>query len=98
MTDWATSGVSRGFVRGHLDWLPGVVVRAQPSVRPLEPHASIKTAHPETLLVPDPLMAVELARRKGYTGNTCDTCGGLNVLQTGHCETCQDCGTTSACA
>lgn len=34
----------------------------------------------------------------GFTGNECTHCGSTRMLQTGHCETCQDCGETSACS
>ena len=31
------------------------------------------------------------------TGNFCKACGGMNVVRTGSCETCQDCGDNSGC-
>ena len=34
----------------------------------------------------------------GYTGTTCTQCQSTKVIRTGHCETCQECGNTTACA
>ena len=39
----------------------------------------------------------ELARVAGFSGNTCEQCGSLNMKQTGTCETCQDCGWNKGC-
>lgn len=38
------------------------------------------------------------ARAKGYTGDTCDNCGSTRMLRTGHCNTCEACGTTTGCS
>lgn len=35
--------------------------------------------------------------KKEYTGNCCVDCGSTNLLRTGSCETCQDCGRSSGC-
>lgn len=35
---------------------------------------------------------------EGYTGNICDACGGLRMVRTGVCETCQDCGASNGCS
>lgn len=34
----------------------------------------------------------------GYTGDTCMVCQSTRMLRTGHCSTCQDCGSTTDCA
>jgi hypothetical protein len=36
-----------------------------------------------------------LARAQGFTGNQCDRCQQMTMVQTGTCETCQSCGNTS---
>lgn len=33
-----------------------------------------------------------------YTGDTCSDCGGIHIIRTGTCSTCQTCGTTTGCA
>jgi len=33
----------------------------------------------------------------GYEGQPCDRCGSLNLVRTGTCLTCLDCGTTGGC-
>lgn len=37
------------------------------------------------------------AQARGYSGNVCESCGGLNMVRTGTCETCQDCGWNKGC-
>lgn len=39
-----------------------------------------------------------LARQQGYTGNTCVNCGSARMKVSGHCEVCEDCGTTTGCS
>lgn len=39
----------------------------------------------------------ESARQQGYTGNFCDVCGSAKMRQTGHCLTCDECGSTTGC-
>lgn len=33
----------------------------------------------------------------GFTGEMCQQCGSANVLRTGTCGTCADCGTSTSC-
>jgi hypothetical protein len=35
--------------------------------------------------------------RSSPTGNPCEKCGSPNVIRTGSCVTCQDCGENSGC-
>ena len=44
------------------------------------------------------LMSVEEARGKGYTGNSCQDCGSVKMKIAGHCEVCEDCGSSSGCS
>ena len=32
-----------------------------------------------------------------FTGNACGECGSMNVIPSGTCATCQDCGATTGC-
>lgn len=36
-------------------------------------------------------------RRSAPTGDVCDHCGGVNMVRSGSCLTCQNCGSTSGC-
>lgn len=42
--------------------------------------------------------SIKLAKSKGYTGEMCGTCGGMNVRKNGSCSVCEDCGTTTGCS
>lgn len=42
--------------------------------------------------------ATTLARPVTQTGYTCDNCGGSNMIRSGTCMTCGDCGTTTGCS
>ncbi len=33
----------------------------------------------------------------GFTGDSCDRCGSMNMVRTGSCQTCQDCGAAGSC-
>lgn len=63
----------------------GEIAAILPPGAPLEPPKVADT------LLPD-------ARAQGYTGNTCDQCGGGRMIRAGHCEACSDCGTTTGCS
>jgi hypothetical protein len=47
---------------------------------------------------PAPRLSAHAARRQGYTGNTCMTCGSARMKVSGHCEVCEDCGSTTGCS
>ena len=34
---------------------------------------------------------------RGYTGESCQHCGGMYVVRTGTCSTCRSCGETTGC-
>jgi ribonucleoside-diphosphate reductase alpha chain len=40
----------------------------------------------------------KLARNKGYTGDSCASCGSMRVKRNGACTVCEDCGATSGCS
>jgi ribonucleoside-diphosphate reductase alpha chain len=40
----------------------------------------------------------KLARNKGYTGDSCASCGSMRVKRNGACTLCEDCGATSGCS
>jgi ribonucleoside-diphosphate reductase alpha chain len=43
-------------------------------------------------------MASNIAKAKGYTGNTCTNCGSVAMVRNGTCERCETCGETSGCS
>lgn len=43
-------------------------------------------------------MKREQATQMGYTGDACDHCGSMKMKVTGHCNTCEECGTTTGCS
>lgn len=40
----------------------------------------------------------KVAQEKGFTGDECLDCGGMNVKRNGTCLVCTDCGKTSGCS
>lgn len=42
--------------------------------------------------------AVLVAKLNGMTGDVCPSCGGANMVRSGSCATCLDCGGTSGCS
>jgi len=46
----------------------------------------------------DPDQLRSEARMKGYTGNQCSNCNSMRMKVSGHCEVCEDCGTTTGCS
>jgi len=40
----------------------------------------------------------DMARMKGYTGNSCPNCSQLTMVRNGTCEKCESCGETTGCS
>jgi len=38
------------------------------------------------------------AKGAGYTGDVCIHCGSTRMRRTGHCATCEGCGSTTGCS
>ena len=38
------------------------------------------------------------ARAQGYSGDICTNCSGVRMKWAGHCQVCDDCGTTTGCS
>lgn len=38
------------------------------------------------------------AKASGYTGSVCDVCGSPRMKMAGHCQVCEDCGTSTGCS
>jgi len=39
-----------------------------------------------------------IAKQQGFTGDICGLCGSMNVVKTGTCGACTNCGTTTGCS
>ena len=48
--------------------------------------------------IAQPKMHRDEARGKGFTGNSCVSCGSMEMQIAGHCEVCSSCGTTTGCS
>ena len=55
---------------------------------------------PETAYAQDARgsLPMDQAKRAGYTGESCSSCGSVRVRRNGTCIVCEDCGTTSGCS
>ena len=58
----------------------------------------LQKQHEKSLQVADFLQAVKGPQQSGFTGNFCADCGGANMIRSGTCEVCIDCGTTTGCS
>ena len=38
------------------------------------------------------------ARQSGFTGDQCTNCNGMRMRVSGHCQVCEECGTTTGCS
>ncbi len=38
------------------------------------------------------------ARQSGYTGDQCTNCNSMRMRVAGHCQVCEECGTTTGCS
>jgi ribonucleoside-diphosphate reductase alpha chain len=72
--------------------------RADPDLAP----ATFNPGELDPIPSPPPGQSVEQARSearmKGYTGNQCSNCNSMRMKVSGHCEVCEDCGTTTGCS
>jgi len=81
------AGISTASINGSLDhYRPG----ASPIPIIIDPVKSTDIAPPK--------MHRDEARGKGFTGNSCATCGSMEMQIAGHCEVCSACGTTTGCS
>lgn len=87
--------ISRGFVRGKFDgsYIPQHV----PSPQPTSPSVSATLLNPLEAGTPEIFSPVSM-KQMGYTGNSCGNCQSMRMKVSGHCEVCEDCGTTTGCS
>lgn len=88
----------QSFVRGQLGMGLDADEAHERQLMKAEHHAMHYQTGPSTLAdaieVQSPLTPAQM----GYTGDTCAVCQSTRMLRTGHCSTCQDCGSTTDCA
>lgn len=77
---------------------------------PMQAEAPKPPAVPDKPLEPPHVAATELAApiapqltreqavSSGFTGNTCNDCGSLQMVRNGTCEKCNSCGATTGCS
>ncbi len=66
---------------------------------PATPPVAVDPAPASNLPPPSPLATGrEDMISSGYTGDMCDICGGVRMVRTGTCQTCQDCFAQTGCA
>jgi hypothetical protein len=53
---------------------------------------------PVPLDIAQPALTATTAKTIGFTGNSCTQCGSMRMQVAGHCEVCQECGTTTGCS
>lgn len=67
-----------------------------PSVRPID-RAMLMESKPKYPSTPEKSKR-EIAREHGYTGDPCGNCGEFRLKNSGHCQVCENCGTTTGCS
>lgn len=60
--------------------------------------ADVAAAGKHFALTHKKLNAIKEARDKGFTGNSCTACGSMQMVRSGTCEKCNDCGQTTGCS
>jgi ribonucleoside-diphosphate reductase alpha chain len=91
---------SRGFTRTPTEPLQTVAKAAVAEV----PLAVIAEAKPRAEALAalgastSNVSAVQMARRRGYEGESCSTCGNFTLVRNCTCLKCDSCGSTSGCS
>lgn len=104
-----TIPISSGFVRGGANANPnwgskyGSVVKATvEAVRKVVSEDIPKPTPNVGITLLDSEKAPALSRAQavqlGFTGSTCNNCQSSRMKVSGHCEVCEDCGTTTGCS
>ena len=72
------------------------VAEAHIEHKPMPPALSATLLEGEA--APGPKLTSDAARAFGYTGNQCETCFSMRMKVAGHCEVCEECGSSSGCS
>jgi molybdenum cofactor biosynthesis enzyme MoaA len=77
------------------------------AVETVEHTTELKPVQPDTITTDntyeppktsETLVGSEVARAQGFSGNMCTNCNGFRLKWAGHCQVCEDCGTTTGCS
>lgn len=79
--------MSRGYYRGKV-----------PPIQTVAAHGPLVALVNDTLAFADPVLNKEVFKQQGYTGSQCSNCNSLRMKVSGHCEVCEECGTTTGCS
>lgn len=93
LTDAAATGKFRALYSEMIIEREGTILLAEKAAT----HAHSNGGYQE-LKNPYVLRDNKQAKSEGYTGDACDTCGGLKMKRNGACLLCEDCGTSSGCS
>src|SRR5690606_23748272 len=80
------------------DARPGQLPDARPARLPEKALVTAVASELPAAPMPQAGMSADRARRAGYTGESCSSCGSIRVRRNGTCVVCDDCGTTSGCS
>mgnify|MGYP001247246308 CR=1 FL=1 len=104
----ASTGFARGrlprmkLIQGGLDGQQEAVAKADSPVEALfEQHGSAAVAAQPAAQAPAKPAATDhasIAKLKGFTGNSCSSCGSFEMRRNGACELCGSCGASSGCS
>ena len=89
----------------RLDGAPGMIAELHPWGAVVLTGAAAAGRYRAALDELEPLPGPSLMAHAGdvetthgeYVGSPCDVCGGANLVRTGTCTTCLDCGSTTGC-
>lgn len=76
-------------------------LQAGPPPAPVAPPKPLEPPHVAATELAAPIapkLTREQATEAGFTGNSCDECGSLQMVRNGTCEKCNSCGATTGCS
>ena len=90
----------------HKDYVLKIAGNTQIGVLLDQPNGVVENV-PDSVLEPPKVSETMLddlagkkieARMQGYSGDICTNCSGVRMKWAGHCQVCEDCGTTTGCS
>lgn len=69
-----------------------------PVAAPSAPTPKVSPHSPKDTIEQNMLIQGEMARAKGYTGDSCTRCQNFTMLRNGTCLKCDTCGETTGCS
>lgn len=102
--------MSKGFHRlpSAMPWSNSMQALGYAKIAEVETDITVKDGETFTIDVPaitpgtfdlgPPKMTATQAKATGFTGDQCSHCGSMRMRISGHCQCCDDCGTTTGCS